>query len=293
MDIEDLRMFAETVRRGSLSQAAASLGMTQPTVSRRLRRMESEVGAALLERTRPAVTPTRLGLRLLALADTTLREWEAIRAAARAEGERLRCTLAVGASTTPGEFLAPSLVAAFGRAEPQIQVHLQIMNSASVEACVDTHHCDVGFIGRRPRVARLKALVVDSDEVVLVLPPGHRLAGRGEVDLADLAGEPLVVREPGSGTRDAVEAALAERGRDLTVRRAVAEMGSGRALAAAVASGQGMGFVSSHLAGPDAVRLRGVPIRRPIYLIYHPRQLGDAARRFVAFVTNRCEAMSS
>lgn len=287
VEIEDLRVFVETVRRGSLSIAAESLGMSQPTVSRRIRRLEAAVGAPLLERTRPAVSPTRLGLRWLAFAESTLLGWDALRAEPEAPESALRGLLHVAASTTLGEFFLPGVLARFSRLHADVRAHLHVMNSDSVEECVRARHCDLGFLGRPPRSPLLRGVVVAEDEVVLAHPPGHRFSGRGEVDLAELTGESLVQREPGSGTRQAVEAALAARGASLPPLHGSGEMGSGRALAGAVEAGQGLGFVSSLLAGGRFVRVRGLPIRRPLLLIYEPTRLRRVGESFVAFVTAR------
>ncbi len=283
MDLEDLRAFTETVRRGSLSEAAAALAMSQPTVSRRIRRLEAELGQPLLERTRPAVAPTRSGLRLMAVADRLLREWEALRDGAALPGER-SATLHVAASTTPGESLAPELLTRFARHNPAVRPHLHVMNSASVEECVGARHCDVGFLGWPPRSRRLRAIPVAEDEVVLACPVGHPFAARGTIALGDLAGERLLLREPGSGTRRAVEAALAAAGRTLPPHTPAGEMGGSRALLAAVAAGQGVGFVSASLAGPSAVRLADLPVHRPLLLVHHARNVPAAARAFVDFV---------
>ncbi len=307
MDLDDLRAFTETVRRGSLSEAAVALSLSQPTVSRRVRRLESELGQPLLERSRPAVAPTRAGLRLMTVADRLLREWEALRQDGGQDGgQRVSqdsdrgsvqdggqdgtqgrghiATLHVAASTTPGEALAPDLLARFARLHPAVRPHLHVMNSASVEACVGGRHCDVGFLGWPPHGRRLRAIPVAEDEVVLACPPGHPFAVRGAIALADLAGQSLVLREPGSGTRRAVEAALAASGLALPPHRVVEEVDGSRALLAAVAAGRGLGFVSARLAGPAAVRIADLPVRRFLLLVHHARHLPPPARAFVDFV---------
>jgi DNA-binding transcriptional LysR family regulator len=181
--------------------------------------------------------------------------------------------------------VVPGLLRRFRRARPDVRAQLHVMNSGSVEECVRARHCDVGFLGWPPGSPRLRTIEVGQDEVVLVCPPGHRFAGRGEIDLGELAGEALVLREPGSGTRKAVEAALAARGLQLPPHRPAAEVGSGRAVLAAVAGGQGVGFVSSLVAGQAGVRIRGLPMRRSLLLVYHPQHVSPAARAFIAFVT--------
>lgn len=287
MDIEDLRVFVETVRRGSLTLAAEALGLSQPTVSRRISRMETEMGAPLIERRRPAISPTRLGLELLSFAEGTLQRWETMRGAQRSATPPLRGALHIAASTTPGEFLLPALLANFAQVHSDVRAHLHIMNSDSVEECVRAHHCDVGFLGRPPRSPLLRGIPVAEDEVVLAVPAGHRFAQRSEIGLEEMSGEALVLREAGSGTRQAVEAALAAHHVSLPPHRIASEMGNGRALVAAVAAGQGIGFVTALLSGGPRVRLQGLPIRRPLLLVYDPGRLRRVAESFVAFVSAR------
>jgi DNA-binding transcriptional LysR family regulator len=295
MDLDDLRAFVETARRGSFSLAAAALRLSQPAVSRRIRHLERQLGVELLERTRPAVTPTRQGLNLLTFAERTLAEWDALRPAL--QGERsLRGELHIAASTTPGECLLPALLARFGRRYPDVGVDVHVMNSDTVEECVRARSCDVGFLGRAPRTPTLRGLQLTEEEVLLVVPADHRLAGRGEVELAELEGESLVLRERGSATWEAVRLALDAHGLDLPPHRAAVRLNSPQAVLSAVAAGHGVSFVSelalAHAAERRvaALRLRGLAVRRPIVLLYAVRHLSRPAETFVAFVREEARA---
>jgi DNA-binding transcriptional LysR family regulator len=290
MDSDDLRTFVELVRRGSFSAAASALRLSQSSVSRRVRRLEGELGVALFERTRPVVTPTRQGLAVLRLATRTLAEWGSLVPALQ-DPQPLAGTLHIAASTTPGEYLLPSLLAEFTRLHPDLRLDLPVMNSDTVEACVRARHCDIGFLGRLPRSPQLAAREVCEDEVVLAVPSAHRLAGRGRVDVDELAGEAFIVREPGSGTWAAVERALRARGRELPAHREVARVASAHAVLQAVRVGHGIGFVSSLAARGErqvaTVRLADLPMVRPITLIYDRRHVNRSAAAFLAFLQER------
>ena len=289
MDLEHLRAFVETVRRGSFSLAAEALHLSQPAVSRRVGRLEAEIGQLLLERSRPVATPTRAGLALLPFAERTLAEWDRLRPALPAASE-VSGLLHVAASSAAAEAVVPPLLAGFRRRHPGVRTDLHVMNSESVEECVRRRHCDVGFIGRAPRSPLLQECAVAEDEVVLAVPRGHRFAGRAEVPIAELEGEDFVVREPGSATWEAVLGALAAQGAVLPAHRVAAEVADGQAHLAAIAAGQGIGFVSRLLAkggrGGETglVRLQGVRIARSIHLLYDGRRLGVPAEAFVDFV---------
>jgi DNA-binding transcriptional LysR family regulator len=294
MDLEQLRAFVETVRRGSFSLAAETLHVSQPALSRRIGRLEAEVGQRLLERGRPVATPTRAGLALLPFAERTVAEWERLLPELPAAAD-LAGTLHVSSSSAPAAAVAPPLLALFSERHPGVRTELHVMNSASVEECVRRRHCDVGFLGRPPRAPLLQYFPVAQDEVVLAVPRGHRLAAEGEVDAAELAGEPFVVREAGSGTWGAALAALAAAGVALPARRVAAEVADAQAQLAAIAAGQGIGFVSRMLAGAREgevalVRLRGLRIPRAIHLLYDARHQGRLAEAFVNFVRARVGA---
>lgn len=289
MDLEHLRAFVETVRRGSFSLAADALHLSQPAVSRRVGRLEAEIGERLLERSRPVATPTRAGLALLPFAERTLAEWDRLRPALPTASD-LFGILHVAASSAAAEAVVPPLLAAFGRRHSGVRTDLHVMNSESVEECVRRRHCDVGFLGRAPRGPLLQDFAVAEDEVVLAVPRAHRLAGRVDVAIEELEGEDFVVREPGSATWEAVLGALAARGATLPARRVAAEVADGQAHLAAIAAGQGVGFVSRLLAAGGRggetvlVPLRGLRIARAIHLLYDGRRLGPPAEAFVEFV---------
>ncbi len=289
MDLDHLRAFVETVRCGSFSQAAAALHLSQPSVSRRVARLEAEIGHILLERQRPVATPTRAGLELFAFAERTLAEWDRLLPSLPAEGE-LVGKLHIAASSTPTESVLLPLVTRFVHRHAGVQTQLHGMNSASVEECVQRGHCDVGFIGRSPRNPLLRHVSIAQDEVVLAVPATHPLATRSAVEISALAGEAFVVRETGSGTWDAVQSAISEQGVDLPPRRIVAEVPDGQTQLAAIAAGQGVGFVSLLLAerayrrGVAVLRLQGMRILRTIQMVYDGRRLSPVAQAFVAFV---------
>lgn len=288
LDLDCLRAYVETVRRGSFSLAAEALHLSQSAVSRRIHRLEADIGQRLLERLRPAPTPTRAGLMVFTLAERTLAEWDRLLPALPAAAE-LSGDLHIAASSAPAEVVLPPLLAGFGERHPGVAAHVHVMNSETVEECVRRHHCDVGFLGRRARSPLLTQVPVAIDEVVLAVPRRHRLAARDAVTVAELAGEAFVVREPGSGTFEVVLAALTAAGLSLPPHRCAAEVGGGHAHLAAIAAGQGIGFVSALLVarahvGVHTLRLDDVSLERPITMLFDPRRLTPSAKVFVDFV---------
>lgn len=294
MDIEDLRSFVEITRRGSFSEAARVLSVSQPAVSRRIRNLERHLGSQLFDRSGSVVTPTRHGLSFLTFAEEVLQDYNSLRQSltTAAGGQD---TLHIAASTTPGEYLLPDLLATFARRHPEIKASLHVMDSATVAECVEARHCDLGFLGRPPRHNHLSRWQVVEDEIVLAVPAAHPWAGRAEVALAELAGQPFIERTAGSGTRATVAAALQERGRRLPPRLVVMETDSVQSQMRAIAGGHGIGFVSRLALGHygwdhvAALRLTGLAVRRGLFMIWadHPtpaRRARAALDTFVAFV---------
>lgn len=292
MNLEHLRTLVSIVEHGSLSAAARAMHLSQPAVTKQVQRLEVELGMALLVRgARRQVELTPAGERLLAFARQTLAGFEALEedlAALKEVGQRV---LTLAASTIPGEYLLPGLLAAFRVRYPQVKVHMTVSDTADVATRLLADQADVGVIGstiRRPGL-RLERLV--GDEIVLAVPPGHPFARRQRVAVEELHGQPLVLREEGSGTRRSVEMALAAAGVALPLNSMALTLGSTQAVLQAIEQGLGVGFISARAAAQAqadghlaCVRLAGVDLRRDLYLAYLPQRAGDPlVARFLNF----------
>lgn len=275
MDLEELRTFVEAARRGSFSEAARSLSLSQPAVSRRIRNLELEVGAPLFDRSGNVVTPTRRGLEFLTFAERTVSDWERLRPALSKE-ESVRGTLRIAASTTPGEYLLPDLMRSFLQKYREVKLSLHVMDSDTVEECVFARHCDIGFLGRLPRQKHLDHWLVAEDEIVLAVPSDHALAKSPEVHVEELEGAFVVERGPGSATHDTLLRLLAESGRKLPPYQTALTVSSAQAQLTAIAEGNGIGFVSDlalryfHPLRVVSLRLHGIRLHRGLYMISNP-----------------------
>jgi molybdate transport repressor ModE-like protein len=292
MNLEHLRTLIAIAEQGSLSAAARSLRISQPAVTKQIQRMESEIGLPLLVRgPRRGAELTPAGERMLAFARQTMAGLESLERELAALKTLREGTLTLAASTIPGEYVLPALLANFRAQYPQLRVEMTISDTADVATKVLADEVDVGVIGstvKRPGM-RLERLV--SDEIVLVVPPGHPFAGRERVSVEELREQPLILREEGSGTRRSVEALLTEAGLSLPKENVAMILGSTQAILQGVEQGLGLGFVSArasaqaqadgHLA---CVRLAGVDLRRELFLAYLPQRAGDPlVARFLDF----------
>jgi DNA-binding transcriptional LysR family regulator len=295
MDTRQLAAFCAVVERRSFSQAAEQLGVTQPAVSLQVRALEKRLGTQLLDRSGRRVEPTESGSRLYRGAQRllTLEAQVLDELAAEAEGE-LAGALAIGASTGPAAIVVPQLLCEFQAAHPGVRVALEVHDTSTVVELVAERRLELGIVGAAPRHRGVRYEPFGHDEVVLVVPPGHRFAGR-DVDVHELVAETLVVMQEGAGVRRIVEDELRRLGlrlRDLDVRL---ELGLQESVRSAVLAGYGVTFISRAAVETDLAagalaeaRVVGMNGRREISLARGtgrvPSRIADA---FVEFAEGR------
>ena len=248
-----LRAFHAVAVARSFTDAAQVLGVSQPAVSMHVRALEEAYGVELLTRGRAGVDATELGRALL---DTTRPmfslEAEAAELLQRATA-LLRGRLRVGAD---GPFLVVPLLAAFRRAHPHVTLTLSLGNSSEVLRDLLDGRTDVAAFSDRIEDPRLFAVPAAKSAQVVIVAREHAWAERRGVRLRDLQGAPMVMREEGSVTRRAIEAALA---RASVTPEVVMELGSREAVQEAVAAGIGVGVVIEAERGHDA-RVVALPL---------------------------------
>lgn len=243
MNFQRLKVFQTVARLRSFSRAAEELYTSQPNVSKQVRQLEAELGTSLFHRLGGSIELTDAGRAAYRYAQQVFDLTDEMqRTLAELEGLE-RGYLRLGASSTPGLYLLPEMIAAFNRRHPGLDVSLSIGNSGQVVDQVLAGKIDLGFAGGFVEAAGLQVQPFVNDELVLIAPVGHRLAGRADVPPGELAGETFVVREGGSGTCRAMEAMLEALG--IEPQRAL-EMNGCEAVKRAVAAGLGLSFVSRY-----------------------------------------------
>jgi DNA-binding transcriptional LysR family regulator len=266
----ELAAFVAAVDAASVNGAADALDLTQSAVTKRIQALERRVGLRLLDRGRFGARATAAGRALYPQAR------QALDALARAEEvvgelrEQDRRQLTLAASHTIGEFLLPGWLAAFatGRATPAaVRSQVDVVNSPGVLAAVRARRADIGFVEGLDALDGMEALTVHRDEIVVVVDAGHRWARRRTLAPAELAREPYLTREAGSGTRGVADAALEGAGVRLvpalevastqSVKRALHSGGFSLLSALAVDAEQRAGTLR-------AIPVRDVDLRRPL-----------------------------
>jgi DNA-binding transcriptional LysR family regulator len=294
MDLRQLEVFAAVYELRSFSRAASALRLTQSTVSEHVRLLEEELGTRVFDRLSRETVPTRAGELLYGYArQMLLLRTEARQALDQFLGQ-VTGTLLVGASTIPGEYVLPVVIGRFRGRHPRVAITLQISDSRGIAQAVLDGQVDVGVVGADPGNRVLEARPLMPDELVLVIPPGHAWTERSEATLEELRAEPLIVREPGSGSRQALERALETSGRGLGEMRVVAEMGSTSAIKQAVKAGVGMSIVSRRAVEDECrhgllgcVTLKDLAITRQFYVVVHAgRSRSPLCQAFLEFLTS-------
>ncbi len=288
--IDQLESFLLAAERGSLTQAARELSITQPGLSRQIQRLERELGIVLFARIQDGIRLTPAGERLRTYAHEALALHQQLLGELCGVQPPLHGELRIIASTTPGEFLVPGLVAEFAKEHPGVTATVYTADSQVVANEVMERRWDFGFAGACIECKGLRYDPVAEDEIVLAVPSHHPFARLKEVQIDALQNERFLEREGGSGTILSVRRLLAEQGQELPPHRVVMVLSTTQAIVSAVRQSYGIGFVSSlALQGQQdqviAVRLAGLPLHRTLYMVRDGRRvLAPPSQQFSEFV---------
>jgi DNA-binding transcriptional LysR family regulator len=250
MTLDQLRIFVAVAERQHVTRAAEALNLAQSAVSAAVSTLEGRHGTKLFHRVGRGIALTEAGTLFLGEARAVLARVAAAELALADLGGLARGTLAVMASQTIAGYWLPRHLVAFRRRHPGIAVRLAVGNTAEVASAVLAGTADLGFVEGAHADAMLVDRRVARDQLIVVVAPGHPWAGRTALSDAEIAAGDWVLREPGSGTRSAFEAALAERAPG-TVLRVALELPSNEAVRGAVEAGLGATAISASVAAPS------------------------------------------
>jgi DNA-binding transcriptional LysR family regulator len=292
MNLEYLRTYIDVIKAGSFSAVAKKLSISQPAVSFQIQKLEQELGVRLIDRRQKKLVMTEAGKRLLVFAalfdeehQTLMRDFESLR-------EKVTGNLVIAASTIPGDFILPPILGEFKRRHPAVSIQVAVTDSARVIEAVRSGDYDTGFCGVYPQDKELEAVKIAEDEIVLIVFPEHPLAKREKIPFPEICTEPLIFREPTSGTQRSVEALLENAGFHLSKCQPSLILGTTEAVVTAVEAKSGIAFVSN-LAIKKSVALglvkeigiEGVTLKRDFFCIYRKqRPVSRLLEEFISFV---------
>jgi DNA-binding transcriptional LysR family regulator len=268
MNLHHLRLFAAVVEEGGFTKAARVLRLSQPAISKSLNELERQLHVSLLERGARDVNLTEAGRALYGRA----RELFGVERIAEKELRELRGlkrgTLRVAASTTVATYMLPPVLGRFHMRHPSVRIRATSANTRSVLRFLLESRTDVALVEGPISHEGVDVIPWREDELVVIANPGHPLTQQSNVGAEDLMRETVLVREPGSGTREVAERALALHG--LRLRRTM-RLGGTEAIKQGVAAGLGIAIVSRAAAADQitlgrivVVPVRGLQIRREL-----------------------------
>jgi len=288
VSLRQLRVFEAAATLNSFSKTAALLHLTQPGVSMHIKELELHAGLPLFERIGKKLFITEAGRELLT------RSRELLRSLKDAEDvldglkglRRGRITLAV---VSTAKYFVPRLLARFGKDYPQLEIRLTVSNRDSVIAQLIANEVDLAIMGRSPQSLDTRAEPFAQNPHVIIAAPDHPLAKRRRIPVETLARETFIVREPGSGTRLAMQKFFDDRQIPCKVGM---EMASNETIKQAVMAGMGVSFLSRHTLDLELhtrrlaiLDVRGTPVIRQWHVAHlAKKRLSPTAAAFREFV---------
>lgn len=283
-----LRTFLEVARTGSIRAAAASLVVTEPSVSAAVSALGRDLGTELLTRDGRGVRLTAAGRELEIYAAQILglteRARRAVKEAAGGTGQ-----LRLVSVTTAGEWVLPPILAAFRNKRPDIEITLEVGNRAEANQRLMSHEADLAVGGRPPSGSEIEGVAFLPNELIVVGHKDHHLGNRSSIGTGLLSAEIWLLREPGSGTRQTAEEYFAQQGIEAA---SIMTVGTTGAIKQAAVVGLGITLVSVHAVAQELrdgrlkkLNARGTPLRRSWYALRRKEtMLPQAASDFLDFL---------
>ncbi len=246
MGLEDhkLKVFCTVAETRSFSKASEIIHLTQPAVSLQIQALEEVYETKLFDRTSSSVVLTPAGEILYKYAKEILSLFAAVEKDIGEITGLVKGSISVGASTTVGNYVLPSVISDFKKKSPKIKIHLLVGNTKRIVEFLNAGNIDLGIVEGEATKYKIKTEKLISDELTLIVPSNHPWAKKKEVSIVDLLKEPFIFREEGSGTRQVIERYLSKRGISPQKMKISTILGSTEAIKEAVENGTGLSVVS-------------------------------------------------
>ncbi len=245
MDDHKLKVFCTVAETKSFSKASEIIHLTQPAVSLQVQALEEIYETKLFDRSGGSVNLTPAGELLYKYANDILGLYAGAKKDINAMIGLVKGNLSIGASSTIGNYLLPSVIVAFRKNHPRIKINLIVANTKAISERLLAGEIDLGLVEGDLTKHKMVVDKLMSDELVLIMSPAHPWARRKNITVSELPKEPFIMREKGSGTRQMIEKRLEENKvspDDLTVSL---YLGSTEAIKTAVEDGLGVSIISA------------------------------------------------
>lgn len=292
MNIKELKTFCAVVQKGSFSQAADVLSLTQPTISFQISSLEKELETKLLDRGGRQMMITKSGEILYQYALNVLELTQQMKGTIEQLKGLVRGELIIAASTIPGEYILPGLLSGFKERYPGVEIILMVTDTKGVIKKVTDNEVEVGAVGAKEGDNKLVFTKFATDRLVLIAPSDERWFKRNTISLDELRGVPFIMREDGSGTRTIVRQKLKDMGMREKELSVVMKLGSTAAVKKAVESGAGVSVISERAAETEIklgllrkVQVKNLKLDRDFFIVYKwQKTLSPAAAAFLQFL---------
>ncbi|MBE9076248.1 LysR family transcriptional regulator [Romeria aff. gracilis LEGE 07310] len=294
--LHQLKVFEATARHGSFTRAAEELYLTQPTVSIQVKQLTKAVGLPLFEQIGKRLFLTQAGQKLLETCQNIFEGLDQFEMSVADLKGMKQGQLRLAVITT-AKYFVPRLLGPFCHRYPGIDISLKVTNHQHIQERMAENKDDLYIISQPPSQPDLKVYPFLENPLVVLAPTGHPLAGKHNVPIEKLNDAPFIMREPGSGTRQAVQNLFEQHNIEVKVQL---ELGSNEAIKQAIAGGLGISILSQHTiisegtGGEFAILdVEGFPIERHWYAAHlSGKQPSVVADTFLQYLINESPAMA-
>jgi DNA-binding transcriptional LysR family regulator len=277
MDIHQLKVFTSVFKNKSFSKASDELYLTQPTVSEHVKSLEEELNCRLFDRLGRTIIPTKEAEALYSHAMEIIEKANNIKDFIVHLKKEVTGELVIGASTIPGTYLMPSIMAKFRKMYPSISFQILISDSRGIVEKISRHELLIGIVGAKLANSHITYMPFLEDELIVVSSPV--LIKNRQLTLKELMKLPMVLREEGSGTRRETEKILQDKGVSLEDIKIAGIFGSTDAVKQAVKAGLGVSILS-RLSVKDElkygifkeIKLSDIQMKRKFYIVTHKKR---------------------
>jgi len=295
LTLRQLQCFSAVAQNLSFTRAADTLHLTQPAVSMQVRQLEQQTGISLTEQLGKQIHLTEAGEEVFRYARSILQQVDemddVLNKMKGLAGGRLRI-----AAISSANYFAPKLLGVFHQRFHDVGVSMDVTRQQSVLKQVADNEVDMAIMGQPPEGMNVDAIAFMENPLVIVAPPGHRLAKQKNIALKQMEEEIFLTREPGSGTRGAMHRFFRQHKLKLTTGM---EMGSLEGIKQAVQAELGVGLLPSGAVETElklkklvVLNIKGMPIKRHWYVVLHKgKRLSAAADAFKSLLVDEAEAL--
>jgi DNA-binding transcriptional LysR family regulator len=277
MELHHLRIFLSVFRNRSFSKASVELHLAQPTISEHIKSLERELNCALFERLGKKIIPTREAEVLHDHALELVEKADSIKGVLGQLKKEVSGELIVGASTIPGTYLLPAVMADFKQKHPGVSFQVRVGDSQEIVQQVVSHHVLLGIVGSKIADAQINYAPFLEDELIIVAAPSFMKTSR--ISPKDLCRYPMVLREEGSGTRREAERLLGGQGVSCGSVKVAGIFGSTDAVKQAAKVGLGLTILSRYSVTEELkhnllkeIKLAAPPMKRMFYIVTHKKR---------------------